>query len=122
MAVFINGIGTAAPARRYSQRERWLALQGSSRFPTLAPRSRAILRKVLTGDNGQPMRALRASGHSRPQCAGWPVVDVELRCGVQLPWGTARSGLMRARVLQPVLLDALPADDSPATCPVSYVV
>lgn len=54
----IAGLGTAAPPLRYTQHECWDALQASGRFDDLAPRSRAILRKVLTGDNGIRTRHL----------------------------------------------------------------
>jgi predicted naringenin-chalcone synthase len=50
--MFIKGLGTAAPIHRYDQAQCWAALQASRRFAELAPRSRAILRKVLTGENG----------------------------------------------------------------------
>ena len=56
--MFIVGLGTAVPARRYSQPEGWDALQGTPTFSRLAPRSRAILRKVLCGDNGIATRHL----------------------------------------------------------------
>ncbi len=50
--MFITGLGTAAPPQRYEQRECWETLLRSVRFHELNPRSRAILKKVLTGDNG----------------------------------------------------------------------
>ncbi len=50
--MYITGLGTATPATRYTQRECWEALVASNRLPTLAPRSQAILRKVLLGNNG----------------------------------------------------------------------
>jgi alkylresorcinol/alkylpyrone synthase len=56
--MFIIGLGTAAPPQRYAQTECWEALQASTRFHELAPRSRAILRKVLTGNNGIGTRHL----------------------------------------------------------------
>src|ERR1051325_8654549 len=56
--MFIIGLGTAAPPRRYTQAECWGALQNSARFQQLAPRSRAVLRKVLTGNNGIATRHL----------------------------------------------------------------
>src|SRR3982751_1294282 len=56
--MFITGLGTAAPPQRYTQAECWGALQESARFHDLAPRSRAILRKVLTGTNGIATRHL----------------------------------------------------------------
>jgi alkylresorcinol/alkylpyrone synthase len=56
--MFITGLGTAAPQQRYTQAECWEALEISGRLPTLAPRSRAILKKVLTGANGIATRHL----------------------------------------------------------------
>jgi alkylresorcinol/alkylpyrone synthase len=50
--MFIIGIGTAAPQQRYSQGECWKAIQESRPFEKLNPRSKAVLRKVLTADNG----------------------------------------------------------------------
>jgi len=56
--MFITGLGTAAPEQRYTQSECWEALQKSSRFKDLTPRSRAVLKKVLTGANGIATRHL----------------------------------------------------------------
>jgi predicted naringenin-chalcone synthase len=56
--MFITGLGTAAPEHRYTQAQCWDALQNSHRFQDLTPRSRAILRKVLTGSNGIATRHL----------------------------------------------------------------
>ena len=54
----VLGLGTAAPPFRYAQQECWAALQNSAPFATLTSRSRAILRKVLCGDNGITTRHL----------------------------------------------------------------
>src|SRR5215472_12582495 len=56
--MFITGLGTAAPPHRYTQAECWKALQESSRFKELTARSRAVLKKVLTGQNGIATRHL----------------------------------------------------------------
>lgn len=56
--MFFIGIGTAAPEQRYTQLQCWEALQASRQFNDLAPRSRAVLRKVLTGNNGIETRHL----------------------------------------------------------------
>jgi alkylresorcinol/alkylpyrone synthase len=53
-----HGLGTAAPARRYTQKECWEGAQQTPQFETLTPRSRAILKKVLTGNNGITTRHL----------------------------------------------------------------
>ena len=54
--MFITGIGTALPSCRYTQQECWEAVQRWDRALALAPRSRKILEKVLTGDSGVKSR------------------------------------------------------------------
>ena len=56
--MFIIGLGTAAPPQSYKQSEGWEAVQVSPQFSQLSTRSRAILRKVLTGNNGIETRRL----------------------------------------------------------------
>ncbi|MEW6158107.1 MAG: 3-oxoacyl-[acyl-carrier-protein] synthase III C-terminal domain-containing protein [Verrucomicrobiota bacterium] len=56
--MFIVGLGTSAPPRRFTQAECWEALCASGFLPTLSHRSQAILRKVLLGDNGIDSRHL----------------------------------------------------------------
>ena len=50
--MFIQGVGTATPEYRYTQRDCWNALASSPHLQKLSSRSQAILRKVLTGDSG----------------------------------------------------------------------
>ena len=56
--MLIAGLGTAAPRQRYAQKECWEALQQAEQFRDLNPRARAILKKVLTGQNGITTRHL----------------------------------------------------------------
>jgi predicted naringenin-chalcone synthase len=56
--MFITGIGTATPPQAYKQSEGWEAVQLAPQFAQLTTRSRAILRKVLTGNNGIETRRL----------------------------------------------------------------
>jgi predicted naringenin-chalcone synthase len=56
--VYLIGLGTAAPPRRFAQTECWTALQRAPQFPQLNPRSQALLQQVLTGDNGIAFRHL----------------------------------------------------------------
>lgn len=56
--MFLIGLGRATPPRQYSQAECWRALSESAQFSNLAPRSRALLRKVLLADNGIATRHL----------------------------------------------------------------
>lgn len=56
--MFIIGLGTAVPSQRYAQRDSWDALCRWPDFSKLHPRSQAILKKVLCGDNGIDARHL----------------------------------------------------------------
>ena len=56
--MFITGLGTAAPSQRYTQRECWSVFEQSPLSRQLNPRSRAIVRTVLTGKNGIDTRHL----------------------------------------------------------------
>jgi alkylresorcinol/alkylpyrone synthase len=56
--MFIKGLGTASPPHRYAQKDCWLALEASSQFQQLTARSRAVLKKVLSGRNGIATRHL----------------------------------------------------------------
>jgi alkylresorcinol/alkylpyrone synthase len=56
--MFIVGLGTAAPKQRHTQRAGWKALQNAPQFSRLTPRSKAILKKVLCGENGIATRHL----------------------------------------------------------------
>jgi alkylresorcinol/alkylpyrone synthase len=56
--MFIVGLGTAVPPQRHAQRAGWDAVQQWPPFSQLKPRSRAILKKVLCGDNGIEARHL----------------------------------------------------------------
>ena len=50
--MFIIGIGTASPPQRYTQEDCWRTVQHCPAFKKLNARSKAILKKVLTGENG----------------------------------------------------------------------
>lgn len=50
--MFIIGLGTAAPNQRFTQHESWEVFRAQTCFHQLTPRSRAIVHKVLCGDNG----------------------------------------------------------------------
>lgn len=56
--MFITGLGTSLPPQRYTQTECWKALQSARQFTQLNSRSRAILKKVLLGNNGIVSRHL----------------------------------------------------------------
>jgi alkylresorcinol/alkylpyrone synthase len=56
--MFIAGLGTAAPQQRYKQREGWELVQQTKVYDRLDSRARAIVKKVLTGDNGIAARHL----------------------------------------------------------------
>ncbi len=50
--MFLVGLGTATPPQRWTQLQCWEALVASEYLSKLNPRSQAILRKVLRGNNG----------------------------------------------------------------------
>ena len=57
-AMFLAGLGCSVPSTRYRQTECWETLQSAAAFHLLAPRSQALLRKVLLGRNGIETRHL----------------------------------------------------------------
>jgi alkylresorcinol/alkylpyrone synthase len=55
---YIAGIGTAAPATRYTQNQCWEALNGTPQFLALDRRARSTVQRVLLGDSGIATRTL----------------------------------------------------------------
>ena len=56
--MYFLGLGTAAPATRYTQSQCYDALRGSAQYDQLDRRSRALLQRLLLGDNGIDTRYL----------------------------------------------------------------
>jgi alkylresorcinol/alkylpyrone synthase len=56
--MYVTGLGTAVPPGRFTQAQCWAALQRAPQFPHLNARSHALLRKVLSGENGIACRHL----------------------------------------------------------------
>jgi alkylresorcinol/alkylpyrone synthase len=56
--LFVTGVGTAVPATRYSQEQCWEAFRGAPQFGALAAPSRALMERVLLGENGVRTRHL----------------------------------------------------------------
>jgi alkylresorcinol/alkylpyrone synthase len=56
--MFVHGLGTAHPSRRYTKAQCWDAFRTSTWFDKLDRRSRAIAQTVLLGDNGIEARRL----------------------------------------------------------------
>jgi predicted naringenin-chalcone synthase len=56
--MFINGVGTAVPPKRYLKSECWEAFQASDWFMRLGTRAHALARAVLLRDNGIEARHL----------------------------------------------------------------
>lgn len=54
---YIRALGTAVPARSFTQQQCWLALQRAERAE-LTPRARAVLQGILQHDNGIDTRSL----------------------------------------------------------------
>lgn len=56
--MFVSGIGTASPARRYTKTQCWEAFRNSEWFSRLGTRAHAIAQTVLLRDNGMQSRWL----------------------------------------------------------------
>lgn len=56
--MYFLGVGTAAPATRYTQAQCYEALQGAPQYERLERRSRALLQRLLLGENGVATRHL----------------------------------------------------------------
>ena len=56
--MFVSGIGTANPPRRYTKAECWQAFTNSGSYGQLNPRARRVLEAVLHQDNGIHTRHL----------------------------------------------------------------
>lgn len=56
--MYLTGLATAVPPRRFTQAECWEAVQHAPQFPQLTSRSHALLRQVLAGENGIATRHL----------------------------------------------------------------
>ncbi len=56
--MFFLGLGTAVPEWRYTQRQCLAAFQRAEQYPQLDPRARALLKKILSGENGIATRHL----------------------------------------------------------------
>jgi alkylresorcinol/alkylpyrone synthase len=59
--MFLTGLGIAVPPQRYTQSECWAAVQQSPLLPELDTRARALLKKVLTSENGIATRHFAVS-------------------------------------------------------------
>ncbi len=56
--MFLTGLGTAVPRRRYEQPHCWAAIRKAPQFSGLDSRSRALLKRLLSGKNGIQTRHL----------------------------------------------------------------
>src|SRR5687768_14979709 len=56
--MFVTGLGTAVPEKRYTQRECWEALHRSRHYAALGAPARALLDRVLLGEHGVRTRHL----------------------------------------------------------------
>jgi alkylresorcinol/alkylpyrone synthase len=105
--MFITGLGTALPDKRFTQAECWEALQAWDKFHGLAPRSRALLRKVLLGDNGIAHRHFAVDALSETYALSPDVMQA--RFASQAPRLAAQAGerALRAAGLQTAEVDAV---------------
>ena len=98
--MFFIGLGTATPPHCYTQHECWDAMHRSALFSQLAPRSRAILKKVFLSNNGIVTRHLALS----PLEEGLDITPATLqaRFAKHAPWRNP-SGTFISREVDPIL-------------------
>ena len=95
--MFFAGLGTAAPPQRWTQMQCWEALVASEYLPKLNPRSQAILRKVLRGNNGICSRHLAFNHLSEAFAFNPDVLDARF---------LAHAPVVAARAAERALADA----------------
>jgi alkylresorcinol/alkylpyrone synthase len=105
--MFIIGVGTAVPSTRYTQAQCWETMQQAEAFHRLTSRSRALLKKVFSGQNGVETRALSLD----PLTEAFQLTPDALharftRHAPQLASAAARRAMDQARI-QPQQIDAL---------------
>jgi predicted naringenin-chalcone synthase len=105
--MFITGLGTAAPPRRYAQRECWEVFAGSSLSERLDSRSRAIVKKVLTGNNGIVTRHLALNHLDEAFDLTPDALHSRFLRNAPLLASQAAERALAAAVLQPSDIDAL---------------
>jgi predicted naringenin-chalcone synthase len=105
--MFITGLGTAAPPRRYAQRDCWEALQGAEEFFRLTERSQAILKKVLTGRSGIVTRHLALENLGQAFELTPDVLHDRFRTHAPMLAADAAQAALRDAVLAPEQVDAL---------------
>ncbi len=107
--MYFIGLGTAVPATRYLQTDGWESVRTTPAFATLRPRSQAILRKVLLGDNGIESRHLALNSLDEAYAVDPDTLHQRFRQHApDLATGAARQALADAR-LDPADVDAVVA-------------
>jgi alkylresorcinol/alkylpyrone synthase len=105
--LFITGVGTAVPAPRYSQKQCWEALREAPQFGALGAPSRALLERILLGEQGVRTRHLALERLEDAFAVDPDVLSRRFaRHAPALAEQAARRALERAR-LEPGEVDAL---------------
>ncbi len=105
--MFLMGVGTATPERRYTQIEAWRAVRCSEVFERLKPRSQYLAEQVLTGDSGIDSRYLALDNISEAFVLGPDILQARFeRHAPLLATRAARRALAEAEV-DPFDIDAL---------------
>ncbi|MES2307628.1 MAG: 3-oxoacyl-[acyl-carrier-protein] synthase III C-terminal domain-containing protein [Verrucomicrobiota bacterium] len=105
--MFITGIGTATPERRFSQTECWDAFQQAPEFQTLNGSSQALLMKVLTGENGISTRHLALENLSDAFLTHPDALHARFSLHAPLLATQAAKRALQAAQIQPHEIDAL---------------
>ena len=105
--MFITGLGTAAPPHRYTQKECWEVFTASPLSRQLQPRSRAIVRKVLTGNNGIVARHLALENLNEAFDLAPDVLNARFLCTAPLLAAQASERALADAAIQPGQIDAI---------------
>src|SRR5438876_5475343 len=105
--MFITGLGTALPAKRFLQSECWEAAQEEEEFHKLAPRSRAIVKKVLLGNNGIVSRYLALESIKEVFGATPDLLHQRFAKNAPALAAQAARNALRAAAVEPAQIDAV---------------
>jgi alkylresorcinol/alkylpyrone synthase len=105
--MFLAGLGTAAPAQRWTQAQCWDAFVASEYLGRLNGRSQAILRKVLRGNNGICSRHLAFNDLSEAFAIEPDVLDARFAAHAPVVASRAAERALDAAGLRPSDIDAV---------------
>lgn len=105
--MFISGIGTAVPERRYSKAACWEAFLASEWFERLGPRAHAVAKTVLLRDNGIESRHLAVDSLDEVFDIDPDTLHARFLANAPALGGQAGNSAIQLSHLQPADIDAV---------------